>query len=101
MIAICRDGEIGKHSRLKICRSKDLAGSIPAPGTSHNKCGKMKAELIDEMTAETLLSIDGVVGFGAGEDSIHVYVNSQNVAIPTSINGVPVETIFVGEVSAY
>jgi hypothetical protein len=27
------DGEIGKHSRLKICRPQGLAGSIPARGT--------------------------------------------------------------------
>ena len=29
------DGEIGKHSRLKICRLCGLAGSIPARGTNH------------------------------------------------------------------
>ena len=28
------DGEIGKHSRLKICRPCGLAGSIPARGTN-------------------------------------------------------------------
>jgi hypothetical protein len=30
----CPDGEIGKHSRLKICRPQGLAGSIPARGTT-------------------------------------------------------------------
>ncbi len=29
-----RDGEIGRRSRLKICRWKHRAGSIPAPGTN-------------------------------------------------------------------
>ena len=27
------DGEIGRHKRLKISRSQERAGSIPAPGT--------------------------------------------------------------------
>jgi hypothetical protein len=31
------DGEIGKHSRLKICRPQGLAGSIPARGTNEIK----------------------------------------------------------------
>jgi hypothetical protein len=26
-------GEIGRRSRLKICRSQECAGSIPVPGT--------------------------------------------------------------------
>ena len=30
----CEGGEIGKHSRLKICRSNRLAGSIPALRTN-------------------------------------------------------------------
>jgi hypothetical protein len=30
---ISRSGEIGRRSRLKICRLKDRAGSIPASGT--------------------------------------------------------------------
>ena len=29
-----RDGEIGKRSRLKICRPEGHAGSTPAPGTN-------------------------------------------------------------------
>jgi hypothetical protein len=29
----CPDGEIGKHNRLKICRSKGLPGSSPGRGT--------------------------------------------------------------------
>jgi hypothetical protein len=29
----CPDGEIGRRSRLKICRSQERAGSIPVPGT--------------------------------------------------------------------
>ncbi len=36
------DGEIGRHTRLKILRLKERAGSIPAPGTNSkilNPCG--------------------------------------------------------------
>ncbi len=31
--SICLGGGIGRHNRLKICRSKGRAGSIPARGT--------------------------------------------------------------------
>jgi hypothetical protein len=31
---ISRSGEIGRRSRLKICRLRDRAGSIPASGTT-------------------------------------------------------------------
>ena len=31
---VCRDGEIGRRTRLKIWRQKWRAGSTPAPGTS-------------------------------------------------------------------
>lgn len=32
---LCARGEIGKHSRLKICRLHGLAGSSPAERTTH------------------------------------------------------------------
>ena len=35
MLRRCRGGEIGRRSRLKICRWKHRAGSIPAPGTNN------------------------------------------------------------------
>ncbi len=31
---LCPDGEIGRHTRLKILRLNSCAGSIPAPGTT-------------------------------------------------------------------
>ena len=38
------DGEIGRHKRLKISRSLERAGSIPAPGT--NKINKLNSWLV-------------------------------------------------------
>ncbi len=35
-MAACPDGEIGRHKRLKISRSKGRAGSIPARGTNQH-----------------------------------------------------------------
>lgn len=36
-------GEIGKHSRLKICRPRGLAGSSPAERTTHfHFCNMLK-----------------------------------------------------------
>ena len=32
---LCARGEIGKHSRLKICRPRGLAGSSPAERTTY------------------------------------------------------------------
>ena len=34
MTALCQCGEIGKHNRLKICRSQGLVGSSPTTGTT-------------------------------------------------------------------
>lgn len=34
LLFICPSGGIGRHNRLKICRSQERAGSSPAPGTS-------------------------------------------------------------------
>ena len=41
--ANCAHGGIGRHNRLKICRLKGRAGSIPALGT--NFYGKKKVDI--------------------------------------------------------
>ena len=40
-----RGGEIGRRSRLKICRWKHRAGSIPAPGTRRSQFATLPAGL--------------------------------------------------------
>ena len=46
--------------------------------------------------------LDGVVGFGIGDHVLRIYVRNSKVRerLPTSFQGVPVEVVVTGDVSA-
>jgi hypothetical protein len=52
---------------------------------------------------DLLLPVDGVQGVGLGDGTLRVYVRDADVArdLPDEVDGVPVETVVVGEAIAY
>jgi len=44
--------------------------------------------------------LDGVNGFGIGDDVVHVYLRNDEAgkALPDDINGVPLKRVIVGDV---
>jgi hypothetical protein len=53
--------------------------------------------------AKSLFShIDGVEGFGLGENSLRIYIRNTKVrdALPSVFQGVPVEFVITGEITA-
>jgi len=46
----------------------------------------------------TLLKTKGVIGVGALPDKIIVYVESEEVSVPATLDGIPVEKKVIGKV---
>jgi hypothetical protein len=46
--------------------------------------------------------LEGVQGFGIGDDAIRAYVRDTSCAdaLPDDVNGVPIEVVIVGDISA-
>lgn len=47
--------------------------------------------------------IDGVVGFGIGDGTVRVYLLDQRAVehLPPAVNGIPLEPVITGEITAY
>lgn len=75
----------------------------PAPGPASRPSAedlrRAKARAKDEL----LTAIDGVEGVGLGDGVVRVYVRDELVArrLPPELDGVPLEPVIVGEITAY
>ena len=59
----------------------------------------MTPEEVKEKYEDELLRIPGVVGVVAGDSALIVLVESEDVQVPTSLEGVPVIKEIVGRVT--
>ncbi len=72
---------------------------MPDPQPSPDALRRAKTRVKDEL----LTAIDGIEGVGLGDGVVRVYVRDEDVArqLPAEIDGVGLESVVVGEITAY
>src|SRR5437016_4097677 len=90
-------------------RSCKIPIGAEAPDTPEHKSGKGMAmfssstlQVVKAAARSQFGDLEGVVGFGIGDQVLRIYVRNAEVGkrLPVEFQGVPVEVVVTGEVSA-
>lgn len=79
-------------------------GSEPSePGRHARPSAEALRDAKVRVKDELVTSIDGVEGVGLGEGVVRVYVRDESAArqLPAEVDGVALEVVIVGEITAY